>query len=298
MRSETFSTPGPVRLDLELPAGAIEIDASEADETHVQLEALSANEQVQEMVAAARIESTRRGDGYEVTVHVRTRHGVWISFSSGPDIRLGTPEMRLRISCPSRAELDVRTKSADLEAHGEYGRVDFKTASGDMSVDTARDVDVKTASGDVHFERVEGRLDAKTVSGEVEVRDQHGDFTGDTVSGSLTVQAAELRHLRTKSVSGSVAVDVGTAPSTIGVSTVSGDVTIRIPADSGFDLNARSVSGRVVAGGERLAEKPGKNGGRLSRGDGAVQLVAKTVSGDVTLLHAQPSSPETAGWTA
>ena len=100
MRLETFATPGPVRLDVELPAGAIEIETGETDETRVELEALSGKEQVQEMVADARIESTRRGDGYEVTVAVRTRSGVWISFSRGPDIRVGTPDMRLRIMCP------------------------------------------------------------------------------------------------------------------------------------------------------------------------------------------------------
>jgi hypothetical protein len=109
MRSETFSTPGPVRLDLDMPAGEIEIETANTDETHVVLEAVSTNEQVQEMVAAARIESSRRGDVFHVTVEVRTRHGVWISFSGGPDIRLGTPDMRLRISCPAGAELDVKT---------------------------------------------------------------------------------------------------------------------------------------------------------------------------------------------
>src|SRR5207253_11177311 len=44
MRSETFQTPGPVRLDLELPAGSIEIETSNTDETHVELEALSDRE--------------------------------------------------------------------------------------------------------------------------------------------------------------------------------------------------------------------------------------------------------------
>jgi len=103
MRSETFSTPGPVHLDLDMPAGEIEIATANTDETTVELESDSANEQVQEMVAAARIESNRRGDVFHVTVEVRTRHGVWISFSGGPDIRLGTPEMRLRIVCPAVA---------------------------------------------------------------------------------------------------------------------------------------------------------------------------------------------------
>ena len=148
---------------------------------------------------------------------------------------------------------------------------------------------VKTVSGTILVDGVHGHVDAKTVSGSIDVRDQHGNFTGDTVSGSLTVQAPELQHLRAKSVSGSLAVDLGSSAATLGASTVSGDVTVRIPADAGFDLDAKSVSGRVVAGGEQLPEKPGRSGGRITRGDGAVQLVAKTDSGDVTLLQGTPA---------
>ncbi|HEX5561979.1 MAG TPA: DUF4097 family beta strand repeat-containing protein [Nocardioidaceae bacterium] len=145
---------------------------------------------------------------------------------------------------------------------------------------------VKTVSGRIIVDGVHGHVDAKTVSGSIEVRDQHGVFTGDTVSGSLTVQAVAMPQLRAKSVSGSLSIDLGTAPATLAATTVSGDVTVRVPADSGFDVDAKTVSGEVVAGGERLAGKPGNNGGRISRGDKAVHLVAKTVSGDVTLLHA------------
>ncbi len=159
------------------------------------------------------------------------------------------------------------------------------TADGLVS-GTSEPAQVRTVSGTIVVDGVHADVDAKTVSGSIEVVDQHGSFTGDTVSGSLTVQAASMPRLRGKSVSGSLAVDLASTPSTIGATTVSGDVTIRIPADAGFDLTASSVSGRVVAGGERLSEKPGRSGGRLSRGDGAVQLVAKTVSGDVTLLQA------------
>lgn len=148
---------------------------------------------------------------------------------------------------------------------------------------------VKTVTGTIVVDGVHGHVDAKTVSGSIDVRDQHGIFTGDTVSGALTVQAATMPQLRAKSVSGSLVVDLASSPSTLAASTVSGDVTVRIPADAGFDLDARSVSGRVVAGGERLSERPGRNGGHVSEGDGAVRLVAKTVSGDVTLLRGVPA---------
>ena len=153
MRRETFSTPGQVRLDLELPAGADrDRDGEHRRDARRARGAVRSNERCASSSANARIESNQRGDGYEVTVAVRTRHGVWISFSSGPDIRLGTPDMRLRISCPQGAELDVKTKSADLTRRGEYGIVDVKTASGDMSADDSADAYAKTASGDVHLD--------------------------------------------------------------------------------------------------------------------------------------------------
>lgn len=186
--------------------------------------------------------------------------------------------VRIATTREDRAEISIAVPRA-VAVH--LGTV---TADGLVSGTTER-AQVRTVSGTIVVDGVHADVDAKTVSGSIEVFDQHGSFTGDTVSGSLTVQAESLPHLRGKSVSGSLAVDVATAPSTIGATTVSGDVTIRIPAAAGFELTASSVSGRIVAGGERLGEKPGKNGGHISRGDGAVQLTAKTVSGDVTLLH-------------
>jgi Putative adhesin len=281
MRSETFSTPGPVRLDLELPAGAIEIEASETDETHVELEALSANEQVQEMVAGARIESSRRGDGYEVAVHVRTRHGVWISFSRGPDIRLGTPEMRLRVSCPAGAELDVRTKSADLEAHGKYGKLDFKTASGDLSVETAGDVDVKTASGDVHFDAVEGRLDVKTVSGDVHVGSVALNATFQVVSGDVYVGDAG-GSIATSSVSGDQRYEA-VVNGRLELRAVSGDIGVGIRRGSRVFIDANTVSGSTSSEFE-LSDAPGQP----APADDAplVEVFAKTVSGDVRLERA------------
>ena len=88
MRSETYSTPGAVRLNLEIPAGRIEIETSNTDETRVELEALGGNEFIRELVESARIELLRRGDGHEVVVEVKMRHGFWISFGRGPDLRL------------------------------------------------------------------------------------------------------------------------------------------------------------------------------------------------------------------
>jgi hypothetical protein len=280
MRRETFSTPGPVRLDLELPAGAIEIEATATDETHVELEALSSNEQVQEMVAGARIECTQRGDGYEVSVEARTRHGVWISFSKGPDIRLGTPEMRLRISCPTGAELDVRTKSADLSARGEYADVYIKTASGDSNIEHCADAQVKSASGDVHLATVDGSLDVKSasgdvyagsvardsniqlVSGDVYIRDAGGSISANTVSGDQRYEAVIKGRLELRAVSG--------------------DLGIGIRRGSRVFIDANTVSGSTSSEFE-LSDAPAAP---LADDAPLVEVFAKTVSGDVRIERA------------
>jgi hypothetical protein len=280
MRSETFHTPGQVRLNLELPAGRIEIQTAETEDTHVELEALSENEQVREMVAGARLEAVRRGDGHEVIVEVRTRHGVWISFSKGPDIRLGTPEMRLRITCPVGAELDVRTKSADLDARGDYGMVDFKTASGDMSVQTSADAYVKTASGDVHIETVGGSLDVKTVSGDVHVGSVARDTTVQAVSGDVYLRDAG-GSISANTVSGDQRYDA-VVRGRVELRAVSGDIGLGIRRGSRVFIDANTVSGSTSSEFE-LSDAPSAPPAEDAP---LVEVFAKTVSGDVRLERA------------
>jgi len=151
---------------------------------------------------------------------------------------------------------------------------------------TTAPAEVRTVSGTVVVDRVRGHVDARTVSGSIEVRRHLGSLTGNTVSGSLTVQAVTMEHLRANTVSGTLTVDLESAPSTVLAKSVSGDVVVRIPADAGFEVSAKSVSGRVTAGSERVARRPGKVEGVLREGSPDVKVVAQTVSGDVTVLRA------------
>jgi putative adhesin len=280
MRRETFHTPGSVRLNLEIPAGKIEIETSKTDDTHVELEALSSNEQVREMVEAARIETVRRGDGHEVIVDIPKRSGFWISFSSGPDIRFGTPELLLRITCPQGAELDVRTKSADLEARGEYGQVDVKTASGDVSVEQAADVDVKTASGDMHFEHVGGRLNAKSASGDLYSGSVAREADIQLVSGDVYIREAG-NSVSANTVSGDQrleAVDKGR----VDLRAISGDISVGIRHGTRLFVDANTVSGSTNSEVE-LGDTPTEQGSAESP---LVEVFAKTVSGDVRIERA------------
>jgi hypothetical protein len=280
MRRETFATPGPVRLNLEIPAGKIEIETSTSDETLVELEALSSNEQVREMVEAARIEMVRRGDGHEVIVEIPKRSGFWISFSSGPDIRFGTPELRLRIACPAGAELDVRTKSADLEARGEYGPADIKTASGDVSVEQAADVDVKTASGDMRFEHVGGRLNAKSASGDLHAGSVAREADIQLVSGDLYIREADA-SVTANTVSGDHRIEA-VGQGRMDLRAISGDISIGIRLGTRLFVDANTISGSTSSEVE-LGETPTEQG---TSEKPLVEVFAKTVSGDVRIERA------------
>jgi hypothetical protein len=151
---------------------------------------------------------------------------------------------------------------------------------------------VRTVSGALVLDGVHGTVGARTLSGQVDVRDQHGPLSGESVSGSLTVQAVEVDDLDLKTVSGALAVDLTSPARRISLKSVSGDLTVRIPAGSGFRFDAASVSGNVVADGRRIASGPtGHRAGELREGDEAVRISAKSVSGDVTLLRAATTGP-------
>jgi hypothetical protein len=179
----------------------------------------------------------------------------------------------LSIAVPASAQVRVSTVSADGLVSGLRAPATVRTVSGELAVDG-----------------VHGDVAARTISGRIDVRDLHGSLSGESVSGSIVVQAAELPRLDVKTVSGELVVDLHAAPSKVDMKSVSGDLVVRIPGQSGFRLDARSVSGQIVADGRRIgAGRPGPPQGEIRDGDESVRVSATSVSGDVTLLRKDAS---------
>jgi DUF4097 and DUF4098 domain-containing protein YvlB len=281
MRSETYSTPGPLRLNLEIPAGEIEIETGNTDETHVELEAVANNDAIRDLVENSRIELVQRGDGHEVIVEAKARHGIFISFSRGPDIRLGGPDVRLRIACPHGADLEVRTKSADLRARGEYGTVDVKTASGDLQLETAKgSTRIKTASGDVHLGDVASSLEVQSVSGDLHAGAVRGDIRAQLVSGDVHVRDAG-GSISANTVSGDQRFEA-VQRGRVELKAISGDVMVGVRSGCRVYVDANTVSGATSSELE-LSDAPVQ----VAAEDAPlVELFVKTVSGDVRIERA------------
>ena len=106
---------------------------------------------------------------------------------------------------------------------------------------------VSTVSGSVVVDGTRGRLKASSVSGEVVVRDHTGDLSLTTVSGEFAASGA-LTRVQANSVSGELALDVTSGSTSIEATTVSGDVTVRLPEGEPVNVHRQR---RVRAAGRR-----------------------------------------------
>ncbi|GAA4900954.1 DUF4097 domain-containing protein [Streptomyces coeruleoprunus] len=149
--------------------------------------------------------------------------------------------------------------------------------------------DVRGVSGDSALVRLSGPVRAETVSGNVEAQAVTGELRFQSVSGDLTVVDGSGASVRADSVSGDMVVDVDQAgaPTDIRLTTVSGEVAIRLPRRTDAQVEANTTSGTVAnafddlrVGGQWGAKRLT---GTLGAGTGALR--ATTVSGAISLLR-------------
>ncbi|AUA11304.1 MULTISPECIES: DUF4097 family beta strand repeat-containing protein [Streptomyces] len=157
--------------------------------------------------------------------------------------------------------------------------------------------ELRGVSGDFTLLGLTGPVQADTVSGRVEAQAVTGDLRFHSVSGDLTVVEGSGPLVRAESVSGDMVLDLAPAPrcSDIRLTTVSGEIAIRLPHPADAEVEANTASGSVSNGFEDLRVS-GQWGakritGRLGAGNGS--LKATTVSGAIALLRRPPSEEDT-----
>jgi hypothetical protein len=147
---------------------------------------------------------------------------------------------------------------------------------------------VKGVSSEITLDGVTGDVEADTVSGSLEARDTDGAIRFTSVSGNLTLADGMVTRLDADSINGQVTADVTLAAAGIvRVSTIAGDVTLRLPAESDTQVRLHSTSGRVHSEFDslRAAMSPASHtvSGNVGAGSGNVSV--NSVSGAVTLLR-------------
>jgi hypothetical protein len=185
--------------------------------------------------------------------------------ASGLAFGLGRRVVQLEIALPAMAEISIDTAGGWLDALGLTGEQRYRTVSGEIRLrQGAGQIELNTVSGDATIELAAA-----------------ADLAIRSVSGDALVRGGRLEALRIGTTSGDVRVEsplVGTSGNKI--ETLSGDV--ELVAAAGMTVEARTVSGDL------LTDLPHRSEGRMGRrtlvvGDGAIELVFRSVSGDLRI---------------
>jgi DUF4097 and DUF4098 domain-containing protein YvlB len=285
VRTETFHTPSPVRLDVRLGAGEVSLETAHVEETTVVLEPLRNNEASTEAVQTARVELRNGGGAPEVVIDVRGRS----KFFRGA-------EVLVRVTCPVESSADVKTGSADVEGRGLFKTIDIESGSGDVQfADVSGDAKVSAASGDVQVRLIGGEGNVNTASGDIQLGTIGADGKVNSASGDVLIRTAGGR-LEANTASGDVLIKE--ALSDVSINTASGDQQIgSVFHDS---VNLKSASGDIRVGikeGSKLFVDARSRSGEVSselavsdtplEGDAPlIELRANTMSGDITIVRA------------
>ena len=185
------------------------------------------------------------------------------------------------------------TVSVPRKCQAQVGVV---SATAVMSGISAR-ASVKSVSGGITLDGVTGDVDANTVSGPVEAQGINGKLNFNTVSGDLTLADGWLERLDVNGVSGDVTADLDLDPlGGMQVTTVSGEVMVRLPAEADARVNLHSVSGDVRSEFAELrrSSAPASRSVSGSLGAGSGHVAVTTMSGRVMLLRRAERGPQDA----
>ena len=191
---------------------------------------------------------------------------------NGNTIRIGHIEdealrqnvsINYEIEVPADTRLKAETGSGHQTIEGLKGPVQVNTGSGHLEISRiGSGVDAETGSGHIELTDVKGDVRAETGSGHITATGIAGNFRGNTGSGSVEARLAIPAEADIETGSGSVEVSgvrgglrVSTGSGSIEVEgeptkdwkleAGSGGISVRLPAEAAFEVNAHSDSGRV-----------------------------------------------------
>ncbi|MFE6973698.1 DUF4097 domain-containing protein [Streptomyces sp. NPDC057682] len=200
----------------------------------------------------------------------------WHSLLKWLDRKGWTRRAEVSLAVPAGSRVEVGVVGAGAFVSGVRGRTD-----------------VRGVTGDTTLVGLAGPVGAETVSGNVEAQRVTGELRFQSVSGDLTVVEGAGTAVKAESVSGDMVLDLDPTgrPADIRLTTVSGEIAIRLPHPADAKVEANTASGSVSNGFEdlRVSGQWGAKKITGTLGSGTGTLRATTVSGSIALLRRPPA---------
>ena len=184
--------------------------------------------------------------------------------------RIDDPELTRNVSIsydltvPVETRVSSKTGSGDQVVEGCRGPVEIASGSGELRVSNiGAEVRATTGSGDIKINNVKGEVRVNTGSGHIAALGVGGAFDGRTGSGGVEMEQAGSGNVSAETGSGDIslrnvkgALRVGNGSGDVQaqgemtgdwrVETGSGRVQMELPQQAGFEIYARSSSGRIT----------------------------------------------------
>jgi DUF4097 and DUF4098 domain-containing protein YvlB len=265
---KVFDTPEAVSLVVHVPAGRVELTATDTVETVVEVTPLVDDPA-----------SLRAVDECAVEMHVdKGRSVVRINVrSKGLPFLSSEPHVHVLVQAPEHSDLDATVNSAEVSARGSFGAARLKSASGDLKIENVAGLDVKTASGDARILAIAGTAKLQSASGGVDIGHVQGAAKILTASGDVNVGRAGS-GLKIQSASGDVRIGA-VASGQISLQSASGDMRIGVARGSTLWVDAKSLSGDTTSELDVGEAPPDIEGPH-------VDLQATSMSGDIHVTRA------------
>ena len=164
---------------------------------------------------------------------------------------------------PSRGQaekLELETHLLNSQLQGQDARVDYT-----LEVPVGSSLEVRNPQGMVRIERIQGDTWVESVGGEIDVIDTSGDIVAhsvggliqiirpsgpveaSSVTGNLSFMSPSSERIRATTTSGKILYQGNmVASGEYVLSSYNGDISILCPPSASFDLNARSVRGKLI----------------------------------------------------
>jgi hypothetical protein len=191
------------------------------------------------------------------------------------------------ITVPENTTVRTHSGSGDQSVEGIKGNVDLEAGSGDLQLSRLTgELRFQTGSGNVRGRELSGPARIKAGSGDIEIEEVGaGDVDIRTGSGNITVSGVN-GGFSAEAGSGDIRGN-GTPKSLWNIRTGSGNVDLRVPSESGFNVDISSNSGTVVVDHPVTTTVQGRVQERKSVvgkvGNGGPTISVHTGSGDIRL---------------